>query len=179
MKFLKGRTLKDKTLDLLLALFAVLFLLVGVTALGDDASGILLGFGTAIPLAAVFFWRKRREARGQSVNLGVLTLLLFLMTMLFWVVCLTALAEGGEDLAIGLVPWLILGAAYVLRRRRELRAADTVLEPVSVRPSPAPEKAASPAPSPRPAAVPVTVCPHCGAPGKGDICEYCGMSKKA
>lgn len=174
MKFLK-----DKTLDLLLALFAVLFLLVGVTALGDDASGILLGFGTAIPLAAVFFWRKRREARGQSVKTGVLTLLLFIMTMLFWIVCLTALADGGEDLAIGLVPGLILGAAYVLRRRRELRAEDTVLEPVDLRPSAAPTKPTPPAPSTQPAVVPVTVCPHCGAPGKGDVCEYCGMSKKA
>ena len=172
------KSLKDKTLDLLLALFAVLFLLVGVTALGDDASGFLLGFGTAIPLAAVFFWRKRREARGQSVKIGILTLLLFMMALLFWVVCLTALADGGEDLAIGLVPGLILGAAYVVRRRKEIRAADTVLEPVDLRPSAAPVKAAPPAPSPRPAAVPVTVCPHCGAPGKGDVCEYCGMSKK-
>ena len=171
--------LKDKTLDLLLALFAVLFLLVGLTALGDDASGILLGFGTAIPLAAVYFLRKRREARGKSVKIGVLTLTLFLLALLFWVVCLTALADGGEDLALGLVPGLILGAAYVVRRRKELRAADTVLEPVDLRPSFSPVKAAPPAPPTQPAAIPVTVCPHCGAPGKGDVCEYCGMSKKA
>ncbi len=172
------KSLKDKTLDLLLILFAVLFLLVGLTSLGDDAYGILLGFGTALPLAAVFFWRKRREARGQSVKLGGLTLLLFIMTLLFWVVCLSALAEGGEDLAYGLVPGLLLGAAYVVRRRRELRAADSVLEPVDLRPASAPTRPAAPAPSARPAVVPVTVCPHCGAPGKGDVCEYCGMSKK-
>ena len=173
------KALKDKTLDLLLVLFAALFLMVGVTSLGEDAFGVLLGFGTVIPLAAIYFLRKRREALGLSVKIGGLTLVLFLMALLFWVVCLTALSDGGQDLPYGLVPALILGAAYVVRRRRELRAADTVLEPVSVRPSPAPEKAAAPAPSPKPAAVPVTVCPHCGAPGKGDICEYCGMSKKA
>ena len=23
----------------------------------------------------------------------------------------------------------------------------------------------------------VTICPHCGAPGRGSVCEYCGMSK--
>ena len=170
------RKKSEKILDLLLILFTALFLLVCLTSLGDDPFGILLGFGTATPLAAVFFWRKRREARGKSVKIGVLTLLLFIMTMLFWVVCLTALADGGEDLAIGLVPWLILGAAYVLRRRREIRGADAILEPVSVQPAPV-----HPAPSPVKKAsppVPVTVCPHCGAPGKGDVCEYCGMSKK-
>ena len=175
------KLLKEKTLDLLLVLFAALFLLVGLTSLGDDAAGILLGFGTAIPLAAVYFWRKRREARGQSVKIRCLTLLLFLMALLFWVVCLIALADGGEDLAIGLVPGLILGAAYVLRRRKELRTANAVHEPVTLRPASAQSKPASAQPSPvkrTPRQVPVTVCPHCGAPGKGDICEYCGMSKK-
>ena len=170
--------LKDKTLDLLLVLFAALFLMVGVTSLGEDAFGVLLGFGTAIPLAAVYFLRKRREALGLSVKIGGLTLVLFLMALLFWVVCLTALADGGQDLPYGLVPALILGAAYVVRRRRELRRADAAPKPVSARPAQAAEESA-PAPSPKPAAVPVTVCPHCGAPGKGDICEYCGMSKKA
>ncbi len=176
MKFLKG-----KTLDLLLILFAALFLLVGLTSLGDDEAGILLGFGTAIPLAAVFFWRKRREARGQSVKIGGLTLLLFLLALLFWVVCLVALADGGEDVALGLVPGLILGAAYVVRRRKELRTANAVLEPVTLRPASVQSKPASAQPAPvkkTPRPVPVTVCPHCGAPGKGDVCEYCGMSKK-
>ena len=172
------KALKDKTLDLLLVLFAALFLMVGVTSLGEDAFGVLLGFGTVIPLAAVYFLRKRREALGLSVKIGGLTLVLFLMALLFWVVCLTALADGGQDLPYGLVPALILGAAYVVRRRRELRRADAAPEPVSARPAQAAEGSA-PAPSPKPAAVPVTVCPHCGAPGKGDICEYCGMSKKA
>ena len=168
-----------KLLDLLLVLFAGLFLMVGLISLGDDSFGILLGFGTALPLAAVFFWRKRREARGQSVKIGWLTLALFIMALFFFVVFLTALGDGSEDFIYGLVPGLILGAAYVVRRRRELRTEDAVLEPVSVRPSAAPTKTTPPAPSAQPAAVPVTVCPHCGAPGKGDVCEYCGMSKKA
>ncbi len=170
---------KARSLDLVLVIVAAFFLLMGFMDLRDDAFGALLGFGTAIPLGIVYLWRKRREARGLSVKIGGGTIALFIAALFFLVMALTELPGGGEGLAFGLVPGLILGAAYVTRRRRELRAAEEVVEPVAVRPSHEPARPAAPAPEKTPAPIPVTVCPHCGAPGKGEICEYCGMSKKA
>ena len=171
---------KTKPLDLVLVIVAAFFLLMGIVDLGKDSFGTALGFGTAIPLAIVYFWRKRREARGLSVKIRGGTVALFVAALFFLVMGLTELAQGGKDLAYGLVPGLLFAAAYWTRRRRELSpTAEDVPEPVSVRPPPAAARPASPAPERTPTPVPVTVCPHCGAPGKGDICEYCGMSKKA
>ena len=170
---------KAGSLDLVLVIVAAFFLLMGFLDLGDDAFGTVLGFGTAIPLGIVYLWRKRREARGLSVKIGGGTVALFIAALFFLVMGLTELPEGGDGLAFGLVPGLILGAAYVTRRRGEFRAAEDFAETVAARPSHEPARPAASAPERTPAPIPVTVCPHCGAPGKGEICEYCGMSKKA
>lgn len=166
-------------LDPVLVITAVLFLLMGLSDLGKDPFGVALGLGTAIPLAAVYVWRKLREARGLSVGVGVLSVALFSLALFFLVLGITELACGGSDAAYGFVPGLLLTAAYAAHRRRELRAAEA--SPAKQREEPAypPVRPASPAAEAVPAQIPVTVCPHCGAPGKGDVCEYCGMSKKA
>lgn len=171
---------QGRRLDLVLVVSAAFFLMMGISSVSGDAFGAILGFGTAIPLAIVYFWRKRREARGLSVKIRGGTVALFVAALFFLVMGLTELAQGGKDLAYGLVPGLLFAAAYWTRRRRELSpTAEDVPEPVDLRPPPAAARPASPAPERTPTPVPVTVCPHCGAPGKGDICEYCGMSKKA
>lgn len=171
---------QGRRLDLVLVVSAAFFLMMGISSVSGDAFGAILGFGTAIPLAIVYFWRKRREARGLSVQIRGGTVALFIAALFFLVMALTELPQGGEGLAFGLVPGLLFAAAYWMRRRKELSpTAEDLPDPVDLRPAPAPAKPAAPAPSARPAVVPVTVCPHCGAPGKGDVCEYCGMSKKA
>lgn len=170
---------KSSRLNLILVIAAAFFLLMGISSADSDAFGAILGFGTAIPLAIAYVWRKRREARGLSVKIRGGTIALFIGALFFLVMGLTELPSGGTDLAYGLVPGLILAAAYLSRRRKELRAAEAVPEPIPVRPAPAPTRSPAPAPEKKPAPVPVTVCPHCGAPGRGEICEYCGMSKKA
>ena len=168
-----------KALDWILLIFAAFFLIMGITALGDDAFSVVLGFGTAIPLAAVYAWRKTREARGQSVAIRGGTVALFIAALFFLVMGATELLNPSSDAAYGLIPGLLLAWAYVSRRRKELHSAKAARtqqakkeEPAAGSPSSSPAKK-----SPRP--VPVTVCPHCGAPGRGNVCEYCGMSKKA
>ena len=73
----------DKVLNILLLVGGLFFLLIGCVELGDDPGGVFVGFGTGLPLAAVYVWRKLRQSRGKSVKTGLGTILLFLAALFF------------------------------------------------------------------------------------------------
>lgn len=170
---------EGKGLNVALLVCAIFFLLMGCMDIGDDLFGVFLGFGTGIPLAAVYLWRKRRLARGKSVQISGGTLALFLAALFFIMIGITGVTKDKDTVLVGLVPGLPLAVLYLLRRIREYRDLDApkTAAPAPV-PTPVPTASVQPSAPTREKEVPVTVCPHCGAPGKGDICAYCGMAKQ-
>ena len=162
-----------KVLNVLLLCHAIFYLLMGCMDLGENLLGTLLGFGTGLPLAAVYIWRKLRQSRGKSVETGLGTILLFLGALFFLMVGLTGVPDDKDTILVGFVPGVPLAALYLWRRIREYRDLDAQ-KAAAPAPEIFPDRAAAPA---REKEIPVTVCPHCGAPGKGEICPYCGMAK--
>ncbi len=161
--------------NIALLVTAIFFLLMGSMDIGEDLFGVCLGFGTGIPLAAVYLWRKLRLARGKSVRIKGGTLALFLTALFFVMIGIAGIAKDKDSALVGLVPGLPLAAVYLWRRIREYRDLDAQKDAAPA-PEIYPDRAAAPAPT-REKEVPVTVCPHCGAPSKGEICSYCGMAK--
>ena len=159
--------------DVLLLINGLFFLLMGFMDLGRDQFGVGLGFGVGVPLCAVYLWRKLRRIRGKGVKIGRTTGLLFGFSLFFLMLGLTGITDDREAVLVGFVPGVPLTALYLWHRIREYRSYDRQPEvpaavevmPLRVAP-PAGEKT-----------VPVTICPHCGAPGRGTVCEYCGMAK--
>ena len=173
---------EGKGLNVTLLVCAIFFLTMGCTDIGDDLFGVLLGFSTAIPLAAVYIWRKLRLGQGKSVQVKGGTIALFIVALFFLMMGITGFTKDKETVLIGLVPGIPLAALYLWRRVREYRDLDAQKKaaPVPEIFPQEPQRVERPAPAPAPERekpVPVTVCPHCGAPGKGDICPYCGMAK--
>lgn len=166
----------DKVLNILLLVGGLFFLLIGCVELGDDPGGVFLGFGTGLPLAAVYVWRKLRQSRGKSVKTGLGTILLFLAALFFLMIGSIGIPDGEEAARLVLVPGLPLAALYLWRRIRELRELDAQKAAVPAQEI-NPDRGVEPARASAKEEVPVTVCPHCGAPGKGEICSYCGMTK--
>lgn len=161
------RNAVEKGLDITLAACGIFFLAMGVTDLGKDLFGVLLGFGTALPLALVYTWRKVREARGKPVGIRAGDLALFCVALFFLVMGVSGFASNRDTILTGLSVGVPLGAIYLWRRIREYREAEARAEEKATAPTKAePEQA-------------MTVCPHCGAPAKGSVCPYCGLSKES
>lgn len=165
-----------KVLNGLLLANGLLFLLMGCMKLGEDLDQTLLGFGLGLPLAAAYIWRKIRQHRGKSVLIGLGTILLFLGALLFLVMGITSIPDGNDTVRLGFVLGVPLAALYLWRRIRELRELDAQKAAVPAQEI-NPDRGAEPAPASAKEEVPVTVCPHCGAPSKGEVCSYCGMTK--
>jgi hypothetical protein len=155
----------EKGLDITLAACGIFFLAMGATDLGKDLFGVLLGFGTALPLALVYAWRKIRESRGKSVHIRAGNLALFCIALFFLVMGVSGFASNRDTILLGLSVGVPLGAIYLWRRILEYREADAQADEKAAAPDGAPEQA-------------MTVCPHCGAPTKGGVCPYCGLDKK-
>ena len=169
-------SVSDKVLNVLLAASGLFFLLMGCMKLGEDLFGTLLGFGYALPVAAVYIWRKIRQHRGKSVLIGLGTILLFLAALFFVMIGIAGLAKDKDSALVGLVPGLPLAAVYLWRRIREYRDLDAQKAAAPAQGTD-PDRGAEPVPASAKEEVPVTVCPHCGAPSKGEVCSYCGMTK--
>ena len=151
----------EKGLDIILAACGIFFLAMGVTDLGKDLFGVLLGFGTALPLALVYTWRKVRESRGKPVGIRAGNLVLFCAALFFLVMGVSGFASNRDTILTGLSVGVPLGAIYLEYREAEAREEEAAAAPTKAEPE-----------------QPMTICPHCGAPAKGSVCPYCGLSKK-
>ena len=173
-----------KGLNVTMLVIGLFFLTMGLTDLGKDPFGVLLGLSVGLPLLGLYVWRKLRSARGKPVKAGAVCVLLFILALFFLSMGFTGLVRERSMAIMGFSLGLPLAALYVFRRRTELRAAEEAEAetwtgadlPVVVR-QPVREAPAAVRQPVRTEEAPLSLCPHCGAPSKEKICPYCGMAK--
>lgn len=138
-------------------------LILGITGLFGDEPSLAFGLfflAAGAALLALAFREELRRDTPRRASIVILLLGLFFLIM--------AVGDIGEDLfgvCLGFGAAAPLLAFFYLRlvRNRTL-AADGVRQPRTVHTQPGTSA------SPRA----LRTCPHCGAPGQSEVCEYCG-----
>ena len=148
---------------LVLGIIALTFGVTGMTDIdeGSDLVFSLIFTVVALVLLARYFRAALRRTAPKRVTIPLVCVCLFFGGM--------GLADIGKDpfgVALGLAVALPLLLEILLRLRNR-----KFPEPIERK---APQVRYDPKPEPQPAPRPVKICPHCGAPGRGDTCEYCG-----
>ena len=152
-----------------LALGVVVFVLgvCGWTKLEEpsDLGYTLLFTISGLLLLFLYFRAELRRKESRRVGIPIVCICLFFGGM--------GLSDIGEDpfgvaLGIGTAAPLLLDILLRLRSRKYPAQEKTQTARMRTYPEPQPQ------PEPKPEPQPVKICPHCGAPGRGDICEYCG-----
>ena len=170
---------RQKWLDITLLVLGLFFLIMGGSDIGEDDLGVMLGFGMGLPMVGVYLWRAISRRKGKFAPAGWVCIMLMAAAMFFLMLLLGGINNGQLALSLfSLVFGGALAAAYVLRRREELRKAreeaETLARAEKQRVYVNQEQAGQ-RQAPKPTAL--TICPHCGAPAKEKICPYCGMEK--
>ena len=122
-------------------------------------SGLLLLF--------LYFRAELRRKESRRVGIPIVCICLFFGGM--------GLSDIGKDpfgvaLGVGTAAPLLLDILLRLRSRKYPEPQETRASQLRNNTNPQPQPKYEPKPEPRP----VKICPHCGAPGRGDTCEYCG-----
>lgn len=164
-------------LDAIIAVIGGFFLLMALLEAGRDEFGFRLGLVVGLCLAALLVWRKIREKRGKSVRTGGINMLLFALAVFFLTMGVTDVGRDSFGAKLGFGLGVPLALYYLWRKRRDAKKADA--QELAERQTPQSESSGAVSRSGAQAEeIPLTICPHCGAPGKGEVCQYCGMSKK-
>ena len=132
-------------------------------------AGVFAFFQALMPMAGwicvhtivLYFRAALRRTTPKRITIPLVCVCLFFGGM--------GLSDIGKDpfgVALGLAVALPLLLEILLRLRSR-----KFPEPIERKAAPVRYESK---PEPQPAPRPVKICPHCGAPGRGDICEYCG-----
>ncbi len=159
----KEAPVNERKSFLVLGIIALTFGATGMTDI-DESSGLVFSLVftvAALVLLVLYFRAALRRTTPKRITIPLVCVCLFFGGM--------GLSDIGKDpfgVALGLAVALPLLLEILLRLRSR-----KFPEPIERKAAPVRYESK---PEPQPAARPVKICPNCGAPGRGDICEYCG-----
>lgn len=165
-------------LDIIIAVIGWFFLFMALTQAGKDAFGFRLGLVVFLSLAALYLWRKIREIRHKSVRTNWVNIVLFAAGVFFLGMGVTDIGKEsfGVKLGFGLAVPLLL--CFLWRKIRDVKRLDAGEETSAWGIGQSDPVRTVPRPGAEAEQAPMTICPHCGAPGRGNVCSYCGLSKE-